>query len=145
MLKRLYNWLQGYIRSEVGWKISRMHEEVPASPMRAAIRNALVSLNFRHRMRRIRSVNRLMVRAFTRGNVSTARLHDGESAGPFDLVHCNDVETLAAGNALKKAGIAREVLYDAHEFWPGSAFTAVRRMQYSESSKPPESGKPTML
>jgi len=119
MLKRLYNWLQGHIRPEVGWKISRMHEEVPASPMRAAIRNALVSLNFCHRMRGIRSVNRLIVRAFTHGNVSAARLHDGESVGPFDLVHCNDVETLTAGNALKKAGIAWEVLYDAHEFWPG--------------------------
>ena len=119
MLKRLYNWLQGRIRPEVGRRVSRIHEEVPASPIRAAVRNALLSMNFSHRLRGIRTVNQQIAAAFTRGNVSAARLHDDTSAGSFDLVHCNDVDTLAVGNTLKRAGIAREVLYDAHEFWPG--------------------------
>jgi glycosyltransferase involved in cell wall biosynthesis len=41
------------------------------------------------------------------------------SGGSFDLVHCNDADTLPAGSALKRRGAARELLYDAHEYWPG--------------------------
>ncbi len=104
-VKSVYNWLQGKVSPGFRRMASTLHEEVPASPVRAAVRNAVLSLNFRHYLKSSMKINRMMIREFT-----------GKS---FDLVHCNDVDTLHAGNALKRSGAAKEVLYDAHEYWPG--------------------------
>lgn len=37
----------------------------------------------------------------------------------FDLVHCNDFDTLWAGGSLKECGSADKLLYDSHEYWAG--------------------------
>jgi len=107
VLKRLFNFMQGRIGSGVSGSLARIHEETPASPVRAAARNAVLSLNFSHFIRESRRINRHMVSSFSRKR--------------FDLVHCNDFDTLWAGVALKKGGAVRQLLYDSHEYWPGMA------------------------
>lgn len=107
VLKRVFNYIQGRIGTGVSGSLARIHEETPASPFRAAARNAVLSLNFSHFVRESRRINRRMVTAF--------------SGMSFDLVHCNDFDTLWAGSALKKRGVAHRLLYDAHEYWPGMA------------------------
>jgi len=62
-------------------------------------------MNFRHFMGSSMKINRMMIHEF--------------SGKTFDLVHCNDVDTLYAGNALRRSGAAKALLYDAHEYWPG--------------------------
>lgn len=120
-LKRTYLWLQGKLRPGYGRMFARVHEEVPGSKAAAALRNLLVSINFRSYMRGTLRINRRMVQVFS-----------GET---FDLVHCNDADTLPAGSALKRSGAAREMLYDAHEYWPGIgvhgsvANRSIRRME----------------
>lgn len=104
-LKKLYNWLQDRIHPEMGKVLSRVHEEVPTSSIRVGIRNFLLTLNYAHFMKSNLKINRLMVSAFA-----------GES---FDLVHCNDVDTLFAGNELRRKGVTKALLYDSHEFWAG--------------------------
>ena len=106
-LKRLFNYIQGRIGSGVSGSLARIHEETPASPVRAAARNAVLSLNFNHFIRESRRINRRMIAAF--------------SGMRFDLVHCNDFDTLWAGVALKTRGAASQLLYDSHEYWPGMA------------------------
>ena len=119
VVKRLYNGLQGFLKPGVSRAVSQIHEEVPKSSVKALLRNTVLSMNFRHSLRGAQNVNRQMVKMFDRGKGknSTAGLsHDGPV---FDLAHCNDIETLTAGVALKKNGVARKLLYDTHEFWPG--------------------------
>ncbi len=121
LLKRGYLWFQGKIRPEYSGVFARAHEEAPASGIRTALRNLALSLNFRTYLRNTLRINRAMVRAF--------------SGGAFDLVHCNDADTLSAGSALKRCGAAREMLYDAHEYWPGMGVTgsaandSIRRLE----------------
>ena len=105
ILKRLYNRFQSSMKPGIRRVISQIHEEVPVSPIKAALRNTALSMNFSHTMKNKKTINRMMADTFS-----------GES---FDLVHCNDVDTLRAGSALKSTGAAKELLYDAHEFWPG--------------------------
>ena len=105
-LKRWYSRFQG----RLGWlgsAAASLHEEAPASGLRALLRTAVLAANFRHLLRTTAATNQRMIRAFSGGN--------------FDLVHANDLLTLAAGGAIREAGAARELLYDTHEFWPGLA------------------------
>jgi len=104
-IKRLYNWMKSTLHPGVGRAIGRGHEDVPSSKFMAGLRNALLSLNFRHFMKSNMKINRLMVEAFR--------------DGAFDLVHCNDFDTLHAGAELKALGAVKELLYDSHEYWPG--------------------------
>jgi len=104
-VKRLYNWLQGTMPSRVAGALVRGHEEVPRSPVKTVLRNAVLGLNFRHFTNANRAINRSMIRAFEESS--------------FDLVHANDVDTLFAGSELKRRGAARELLYDSHEYWSG--------------------------
>jgi len=104
-LKKLYNWLQDRIHPEMGKTLSRVHEEVPTSSISAGIRNFLLNLNYTHLIKSNLKINNMMVKAFTDQS--------------FDLVHCNDVDTLFAGNELRRKGIAKELLYDSHEYWAG--------------------------
>ncbi|HUT64008.1 MAG TPA: glycosyltransferase, partial [Anaerolineae bacterium] len=71
----------------------------------SALRNIVLSMNYRHFMRSNLKINHMMVKAFV-----------GET---FDLVHCNDVDTLYAGSELRRSGTAKTLLYDSHEYWPG--------------------------
>lgn len=104
-LKRAFLWLQGRMRPSLGLALSRVHEEASSSPLRSAIRNVALTLNHRSFSRQNLRINRRMVRAFL-----------GER---FDLAHANDADTLAAGCALKRQGVAAKLLYDSHEYWPG--------------------------
>lgn len=104
-LKQAYLWLQGRMKPKYGRVFAQVHEEAPASKISAALRNLALSLNFRVYLRNTLNINRAMVRAFS-----------GET---FDLLHCNDADTLPAGSALKMCGAVHELLYDAHEYWPG--------------------------
>ncbi|MFC1693339.1 glycosyltransferase [Candidatus Latescibacterota bacterium] len=104
-LKKLYNWLQSRLHPGMGEVLSRAHEDVPSSPVKTALRNYLLTMNFKHFMKSNMKINRMMIDTFA-----------GQT---FDLVHCNDVDTLFAGSALKKNGTARSVLYDSHEYWSG--------------------------
>ncbi len=104
-IKRLYNRLQGGVNPVIRQVLSRVHEEVPKSSLKSALRNIVLSLNYSHYIRSCLKINRMMVKTFS-----------GES---FDLVHCNDMDTLTAGNHLRSSGAAREMLYDSHEYWPG--------------------------
>ncbi|MBN1291475.1 MAG: glycosyltransferase [Candidatus Latescibacteria bacterium] len=105
ILKRLYNFFQGRINPGVGRAAANLHETVPSSPLKEFIRNTMIMMNFRQYIKSSRQINRKMIHAF--------------SGHTFDLVHCNDVDTLYAGNDFKESGVAREMLYDAHEYWPG--------------------------
>ncbi len=105
ILKRLYTKFVGRLGPGMGRAATSLHEGDTSSSLKAAVRNLLLTMNFRHMLRSMAKINRAMVRAFT-----------GHS---FDLVHCNDVESLAAGCSLKASGTARALLYDTHEFWPG--------------------------
>jgi len=104
-LKRLYNSVIDRVHPAAGQRLSRIHGDVPRSKAATFLRNLALTANHRHVMKHIRAVNRLMVREF--------------STGEFDLVHANDVTTIAAGHELRLRGAAREFLYDTHEFWPG--------------------------
>ena len=104
-LKKLYNFFQARINPAISRSVTGLHENVPSSPVKAFVRNTVLMMNFRHHTKSNRKINRAMVRAF--------------SGRTFDLVHCNDVDTLYAGNTLKESGTAKEMLYDAHEYWPG--------------------------
>jgi glycosyltransferase involved in cell wall biosynthesis len=104
-LKRLYQVFQNKMNPLMTRQVSRLHEETPRSHFTSSIRNAVLVLNHRHVLRAMRAANRAMVRTF-RDTV-------------YDMAHCNDVDTLVAGSALKSAGFVRELVYDAHEFWPG--------------------------
>ena len=104
-LKRLYVWLKGRLHPKVGGALARGHEAVPESSIMASLRNVAAGMNFRHYLKSSMKINRLFVDYFA-----------GEF---FDLVHCNDFDTLAAGRSLKRSGSAKELLYDSHEYWPG--------------------------
>jgi len=104
-LKRLYLWLRGKAPPSLDRILERGHEGIPTSHLGARLRNAVLNLNFRHFMNSNTAINRKMVEAF--------------SGGSFDLVHCNDVDTLFAGSELKRRGAAKAMLYDSHEYWPG--------------------------
>jgi len=104
-LKKLYNWLQDRIHPEIGNILSRVHEEVPTSSVRTGIRNFLLNLNYTHFMKSNLRINHMMINTFA-----------GRS---FDLVHCNDVDTLFAGNELRRKGVTKALLYDSHEYWAG--------------------------
>ena len=104
-LKRLYVWLKSRINPKVGGVLGRSHEDVPDSSVKAALRNAAAAMNFRHYLNGSMKINRLFVDRFT-----------GKA---FDLVHCNDFDTLSAGCSLKRSGFAKQLLYDSHEYWPG--------------------------
>lgn len=104
-VKRMYNWLKGRLRPSLGGALGRGHEDVPSSTVAARLRNIAIGLNYRHFARENARINRAMTTAF-----------DG---GRFDLVHCNDYDTLVAGCALKRSGVAASMLYDSHEYWPG--------------------------
>ncbi|MCD6308904.1 MAG: glycosyltransferase [Candidatus Latescibacteria bacterium] len=120
-IKRLYNWLQGKMPSRAAGILVRGHEDVPRSPVKTVVRNAVLGLNFRHFTNANRAINRSMIRAFEHSS--------------FDLVHANDVDTLFAGSELKRLGAARELLYDSHEYWSGIGVhgsapnDAIRRME----------------
>ena len=105
-LKRFNNWLQSRLHPGMGQVLSQAHEDVAPSSIKSALRNFILNLNYRHYIRSNLRICGMMVRAFT-----------GES---FDLVHCNDVETLYAGIELRRDGSAKLLLYDSHEFWPGT-------------------------
>ena len=83
-LKKTYNWIKDRIHPNLGNKLSSIHEEVPVSSVTAGIRNFVLGLNYRHFMKSNLKINLMMMKKF-----------DGRS---FDLVHCNDVDTLAAGS-----------------------------------------------
>ena len=104
-LKKLYNRLMGRVHPGIGQLMSRAHEDVSNSSVRTYLRNAVLNLNHLHFMKNTRKINRMMVEAFA-----------GES---FDLIHCNDVDTLFAGKELKRRGCAKSLLYDSHECWAG--------------------------
>lgn len=104
-LKRLYNWLKGNLRPSLGTALGKVHETASDSRMKSLVRNMILSRNFAHHMKSNLKINNLMMERF-RGEV-------------FDLVHANDMDTLFAACELKKAGAAREMLYDSHEYWPG--------------------------
>ena len=104
-LKRAYHWLNSRTHPVVGSALGRSHDNIPSSPVKAALRNAAVGLNYRHFAQENTRINRMM----------TAEL----SSGNYDLVHVNDVDTLAAGCELKASGAAARLLYDSHEYWPG--------------------------
>ena len=104
-LKRFYIWLQGRLHPRMGQILANVHEKVPSSSLRAALRNYVLNLNYTHFKKTNLKINRLMVSALA-----------GES---FDLIHCNDVDTLFAGNELKRNGVAGALLYDSHEYWAG--------------------------
>ena len=106
-LKRWRSRLQGRLGGRLGGAASSLHEQTSPSGLRSLLRTAVLSANFRHLLRATAATNRRMLRAFC--------------GGRFDLVHCNDLLTLGAGAGLKDSGAARELLYDAHEFWPGTA------------------------
>ena len=44
----------------------------------------------------------------------------------FDMVHCNDVDTLFAGSELRRKGAAKALLYDSHEYWAGMGIEGSR-------------------
>lgn len=104
-LKRWYRQLHGRLGSRLGNATSSLHEGESQSPLKSGMRQAALSMNFRHLMRTTRKTSRRMMRAFT-----------GQH---FDLIHCNDIDTLATGCALKRAQSGCQLLYDAHEFWSG--------------------------
>jgi len=104
-LKRLYNWLQGRLHTEIGQALARGHEDVPVSSLKAAIRNFALDLNFAHFIKSSEKINRKMLSAFITES--------------FDLIHSNDVDTLFAGRELKRNGAAGALLYDSHEYWAG--------------------------
>ncbi|MHB9029687.1 MAG: glycosyltransferase [Candidatus Latescibacterota bacterium] len=120
-LKRGYLWFQGRMKTGLGRTFAQVHEEVPQSRLLSSLRNLALALNHRVFMGENRRINRMMVRAFS-----------GER---FDFIHANDMDTLTAGCALKRAGAARQLLYDSHEYWPGigvhgsAATDAIRRLE----------------
>ncbi|MCE5249094.1 glycosyltransferase [bacterium] len=105
ILKRLYNRLGGLLKPEYRRVVSQIHEDVPSSSVMAALRNTVLTMNFNHFMRSTEKIGHMMTGAFP--------------GRTFDLVHCNDVDTLAAGCILRRSGAAKTLVYDAHEFWPG--------------------------
>jgi len=105
VLKRLYKRIQDVLHPEMGQILLKAHEDIPGSSVMSVLRNFVLNLNFRHFIKSSIKINRMMVRAFT-----------GER---FDLVHCNDVDTLTAGSELKRNGVAKVLLYDSHEYWQG--------------------------
>ncbi len=121
IVKRIYRRLQAVLPAGAAGAMAGGHEHVPSSPFRAAIRNTLLAMNYRHFDRQNERIRRAMVRTF--------------DCGSFDLVHANDVDTLSAGAALKRSGAARELLYDSHEYWAGIGVhgsapnEAIRRME----------------
>lgn len=106
-LKRWHSRLQGRLGGRLGGAASSLHEQTSPSGLRSHLRTAVLSANFRHLLRTTAATNQRMIRAFC--------------GGRYDLVHCNDLLTLEAGVGLKDSGAAGELLYDAHEFWPGMA------------------------
>lgn len=111
-LKRFYTLLQGKLHPGMGQILSRTHEEVPTSSFKAAIRNFVLNLNNSHFMKSNLKINCMMAGAFT-----------DES---FDMVHCNDVDTLFAGSELRRKGAAKALLYDSHEYWAGMGIEGSR-------------------
>jgi glycogen synthase len=109
ILKRMYQWLQSNLHPSVGNLLSNVHEKKFSSPLKNALRNCILSLNHTHFIKSTMNINSAIVRSFS-----------GES---FDLVHCNDVDTLHAGCELKRLGSVQYLLYDAHEYWPGMGVT----------------------
>ncbi|MFC1490167.1 glycosyltransferase [Candidatus Latescibacterota bacterium] len=105
IIKRIYGFLQGKLSSGIGRALSKAHEEIPTSSLKTAIRNAVLNLNALHYMNSNLKINRMMAKYFA-----------DES---FDLVHCNDVNTLFTGHVLRNSGAAKEMLYDSHEYWAG--------------------------
>lgn len=106
ILKRLYHWFRG--RGILRGEGVQPPASAPSKGMIPShrLRHFLRALNFRHFMKSSRRINAMMVEAFSRER--------------FDLVHCNDVDTLFAGSELKSVGTAGEMLYDSHEYWPGT-------------------------
>ncbi|HDY88155.1 MAG TPA: glycosyltransferase [bacterium] len=104
-LKKFYHWLKGRLSTEIEDIISPESEKYVKTSISAGIKNFILDLNFRHFMKSTMKINRMMVKAFS-----------GES---FDLIHCNDVETLFAGNELRRYGVGKALLYDSHEYWAG--------------------------
>ncbi|HUT64212.1 MAG TPA: glycosyltransferase [Anaerolineae bacterium] len=104
-LKKLYIWLQSRLHPGMGQVLARSHEEVSSCSITSSIRNFVLNLNYSYFMKNNSNINKMMVEAFT-----------GES---FDLLHCNDIDTLFAGNELKRKGTAKALLYDSHEYWAG--------------------------
>ncbi len=108
-LKRLYLAVQGRISPEHGDMLGRMHEEARSSRVHTAVRELAAAVNVRTYIRETIRINREITARFS-----------GEL---FDFIHANDVDTLPAGGALKRAGAARALVYDSHEYWPGIGVT----------------------
>ncbi len=104
-LKSFYHWLKGSLPHGMGDTISCPQEKTASSSVRRSLKNFILDLNFKHFMKSTMRINRLMADAFS-----------GEY---FDLIHCNDVDTLTAGNELLKKGAGEALLYDSHEYWAG--------------------------
>ncbi|MFC1650378.1 glycosyltransferase family 4 protein [Candidatus Latescibacterota bacterium] len=105
IIKRLFGFLQGKLHRSVGRILSEVHEGVSTSSVKTVLRNYVLNLNAAHYMNSSLKINRMMAKAFADDS--------------FDLVHCNDVNTLSAGCALRNSGAAEEMLYDSHEYWTG--------------------------
>jgi glycosyltransferase involved in cell wall biosynthesis len=112
IIKRLFGFLQGKLFSGVGRALSKAHEEIPKSSIKTAIRNYILNLNAAHYIESNLKINHMMIEKF--------------SEHTFDLVHCNDVNTLSAGSGLRNAGAAQEMLYDSHEYWAGMGIEGSR-------------------
>lgn len=103
--KRLYNLLQDRLPARAGSMVARGHEDVPRTILATLSRNFIMGWNFNQYLRETHRIRWALVETVA-----------GER---FDLVHANDIDTLEAGAAIKAAGRATVLLYDAHEYWPG--------------------------
>ena len=112
-LKRLYARNLAGLHPRFSRVATGLHEGASSSPVKKSVRSAMLFLNHRHVLANTAKVNRLMTQAF--------------AGQRFNLVHCNDLDTLNVGCSLKSLGAARELLYDAHEFWPGLGTESANR------------------
>lgn len=106
LLKRIHHLLVRYLPSgEIRFQPPST-DGGTAPALVSRMKSFLYDLNFNHYYRNILLTNELMAWSFR-----------GET---FDLVHCNDVETIIAGSELSKGGNTGAALYDAHEYWAGT-------------------------